>query len=163
MPFQTSVNSDTAAGIDGAFASTNPFMSQLTVPGGTIAGTGGVVVGRFAWVTEAGVASNANPFVATARLCFVGRDQTALITTFLAETTLTVNAGYQLTAYVAGDFWCRVTVAAASANQKAFASNTTGAMQPGAAGATITGFTETPFYIETAGAIGELVKISTRA
>ena len=56
--------------------------------------------------------------------------------------------------------WVRVTVANASIGQKAFASNTDGTIQPGAAGASISGYTETPWFFTSAGNIGELASIS---
>ena len=52
------------------------------------------------------------------------------------------------------------TTTAATVGQKVFASNTTGEIATGAAGATAAGFTETEFKVASIGDVGELIKIT---
>lgn len=163
MPFQTTVQLQQASGVAGDFATNNPYS---TVPAGEatlVAGASGVTVGLFAWATAAGIVSNAGSGKPTG---FVGRTQgAALITAYLAESSLLIPTGFGVTLMRTGDFFAIPTVAAATLGQKCFASLTTGAMQPGNAGATIAGFIETDFVISDfpvggTGAVGELVVIS---
>ena len=55
--FQNQINHQQAPGVEGDFASANPKASLLAGEGALVAGTNGVIVGRFAWVTN-GVVSN---------------------------------------------------------------------------------------------------------
>jgi hypothetical protein len=162
MGFQTSVNLQQAAAVAGDFASANPISTVVAHEGTLIAGTGGVTVARFAWASNGSVL-NAGTITPTG---FVGRTQgAALITTYLAETGNLIPAGFPVTLMRGADLWCTITVSAAAIGKKAFASNTDGTMQPGTAGATISGYTETPFTITGfpvggTGAVGELAVIS---
>src|SRR4051812_11225711 len=106
MPFQTAVNLQPAPGQSGDFASANPWTSVLAGPGGLVADTAGVTVGRFAWVDRATMSkvSNTGPGAPDG---FVGRQNNmALITAFLAETGNIVGGGREVTIYNEGDFWC---------------------------------------------------------
>lgn len=165
MGFQTSVNITPAPACAGDFASGNPRASALSVPGGLVAGSGGCNVGLFAWQTAPNQTTGAGGVVTNAGTGapdgFVHRQQNALITTFLAETGVNIPQGMPVDLMVAGDFWCQATVAGATKGQKAFASLTTGAMQAAAAGATVAGYVETPFWIASTCAVNELCKIST--
>lgn len=160
--FQTSVNLQQAPGIAGDFASANPRSSVVGHEGTFVAGTGGVTVARFGWEVN-GLVTNAGTGVPTG---FVGRRQAgALITTYLAETGNIVPPGFEITLFKDGDFWVEITVAVATKGQKVFASLTTGQIQPGAAGATIAGYVETPWSIASfptggTGAVGELAVMS---
>ena len=161
--FQQTVNLQQAAAVAGDFASTNPRSSFVGHEGTLVADTAGVTVGRFAWATSAGKVSNAGTGKPTG---FVAREQgVALITTYLAETSLTIPQGFGVTLQVTGDYWAAVTVAQAAVGNKVFASLTDGTIQPGAAGATISGYIETDFFVTGfpvggTGAVGELVVIS---
>lgn len=163
LGFQTTVNLQQAAAVAGDFASANPRASVVGHEGTLVAGSSGVTVGLFAWATAAGLVSNAGTGKPTG---FVHREQgSALITTYLGEVSNLIPQGKEITLMKTGDYWATVTVAAASIGQKAFASLTTGAIQPGNAGATIAGFIETDFVITGfpvggTGAVGELVVIS---
>jgi hypothetical protein len=163
MGFQTSVNLQQAAAVAGDFASANPISTVVAHEGTLVAGTGGVTVARFAWADSGGNVTNAGTGAPTG---FVGRAQgAALVTTYLAETGNLVPAGFPVTLIRSADLWCTITVSAAAIGKKAFASNTDGTMQPGTAGATISGYTETPFTITGfpvggTGAVGELAVIS---
>lgn len=171
MPFQSTVNVQPAPAVAGDFASTNPRFTVDAGPGGLVAGSGGVTVGLFAWAASSGstdpstgetdaynTVTNAGSGAPTG---FVARTQQGLITAYLAEASMVIPQGQPVTLFSGGDFWVKNTGAGAvTAGQKAFASNTTGAIQFAAAGATVAGNTETKFYAMSVGAAGELVKIS---
>ena len=172
MGFQTTVNIIPAPAQAGDFASANPRASVLAGPGSLITGTGGVTVGRFAWAAPASGAdvlsgttqglslvTNAGAGVPTG---FVHREQQALITVFLGETSNLVPAGIPITLHQAGDFWAQ-TLTTATIGQKVFASNTDGTVKTGAALATIAGYTETKWLVGSVGAVNELIKITTWA
>lgn len=156
MGFQTQVNQYLHPAVAGDFASANPRASVVAGEGQLTAGSGGVTVGLFAWAVN-GVVTNAGSGAPTG---FVHRDMQALITTYLAGNSMVIPEGLYVTLHNAGDFWV-ATGTTATVGQKVFASNTTGAVQTGAAGATIAGYTETPWHVDSAGAVGELIQIST--
>ncbi len=154
--FQSVINQYPAPGVEGGFASTNPHATFTAGEAALVAGTNGLTVGRFAWAVD-GVASNAGTGAPSG---FVNRDGQASITTWLGQASNLIQSGREVTLMVAGDFWAR-TSTAASRGQKIFASLTTGQVQTGAAGATISGYVETPFKAGSACEANELVKIST--
>lgn len=154
--FQSVINQYPAPGIEGSFASTNPHATYLAGEGALVAGDTGLTVGRFAWAVE-GVASNAGTGVPSG---FVHRDGQASITAWLGEASMLIQPGREVTLMTAGDFWAK-TSTAATRGQKIFASLTTGQIQTGAAGATITGYVETNFFAGSTCDAGERVKIST--
>lgn len=161
MPFQSQVNLTQAPGVEGDFASANPRHSALSVEGGFVAGAGGVVVGRFAWMDASGkVLTSSGSGVPTG---FVHREMQALISTYLTEAGLVIPAGFAVGGlFNAGDFFAKNAGAGAvTIGMKAFANNTDGSIKFAAAGATVAGCTETRFYACSAAAVGELVKIST--
>jgi hypothetical protein len=99
--FQTVTNAVQAPGIAGDFADSNPRATILTSQNGSTigitAGLNGLTVGLFAWLDQAtfSVASNAAPVgYSGAPNGFVHRDQTGLITTYLAASGLTIPAGF---------------------------------------------------------------------
>ncbi|MGO4738637.1 hypothetical protein AB4099_18965 [Bosea sp. 2KB_26] len=164
MPFQTQVNPTQAPAVEGDFASANPRHSVLSVEGGFVAGPSGLVIGRFAWADTATgkILANAGSGAPTG---FVHRDLQAMITTYLSEFGMTIPAGFGVgELFNGGDFWAKHTGASAvTVGMKAFASNTTGAVSFAAAGATVAGFTETKWFAMSAGAAGELIKMSNIA
>ena len=88
--FQKQVNRQQAPAVAGDFASANPRASVLAGEAGLVAGASGVTVGKFAWVASDGVTTynyGTNP---NAPNGFVHREQQGLITTWLAESTMTV-------------------------------------------------------------------------
>lgn len=157
MSFQTTVNITPAPAVAGDFASANPNASVLAGPGAFVAGTGGANVGLFGWADTNGLVTNAGSGVPTG---FIHRDMQALITTWLAEASMNIPAGQPVTLMSAGDFWAQ-TLTVATVGQKVFASNTDGTIKTGAAGATIAGYTETKWFVGSAAAANELVKITT--
>src|SRR5216683_3602886 len=112
MPFQKSVGTQPAPAVAGDFASANPRSSALAGPGGFIAGPNGLVVGRFAWQSMAVVDSNDAPAqvnntgsgIVTG---FVHREQQALTTIYLAESSMLIPAGFACTLMMGGDFWAQ--------------------------------------------------------
>lgn len=159
--FQTTMNYQPGNLQAGDFASNNPRANVLAGPGGLVAGTGGVTVATFGWVqTDGKTVLNAGT---TAPSGFISRqDMQAVITVYGAGYGNTIPAGFQVTLYNKGDFGVETTTAA-TVGQKIFASTTTGAVQTGAAGATISGYVETPFYVASAGAANTVIKMSSTA
>ncbi|CAB3889505.1 hypothetical protein LMG26788_03767 [Achromobacter pulmonis] len=157
MGFQKQVYIEPAAAVAGDFASSNPRSTVLAGPGALVADTAGVTVGRFAWADTDGKVTNAGSGVPTG---FVHREQQGVITIWLAEATMLIPEGLGVTLHNLGDFWA-ATKTVATVGQKVFASNTDGTISTGAAGATIAGSTETPWFVASAGAIGALIKITS--
>lgn len=156
--FQTQVGIQPAPAVAGDFASANPRFSVDAGPGGLIAGAAGVVVGRFAWLSAAVVDANGAPAVAQnsappnfinpptgGPAGLVGRNQQGLITTFLADASMTVPSGFPITLFSGGDFWVKNEgTTTAIPGQKAFASTKDGSVSfanagSAAATASITG------------------------
>lgn len=141
--FQRTVNLQQAAAVAGDFASANPRSSVVSHQGTLVAGAAGVTVARFAWATTAGLVSNAGTGIPTG---FVHRRQgAALITTYLAETSLLIPQGFEVTLMKDGDYWVAPT-AQATIGQKVFANFADGTIQTAAAGATIAGFVGTATF-----------------
>ena len=65
-----------------------------------------------------------------------------------------------MTLFSGGDFWVQ-SLTTTTIGQKVFASNTTGQVKTGAAGATISGYTETKWYALSVGAANDLIKITS--
>ena len=156
MGFQTVVNQYPAPAVEGDFASANPRASVLPSDGVMVAASAGVTVGRFAWVSGNTV-SNVGSGVPDG---FVHRDHQAVMFNLLTEASMVIPQGFAVTLHNQGDFWARSTTIA-TRGQKVFASNTTGQIATGAAGATIAGFTETKWSVASAAAANELIKITS--
>ena len=161
--FQQTINRNVPLAVEGDFAAAGPYHAvlagnqQLKASSAT-----GVTIARFAWANIAnGQVSNVKPADTTNHvLGFIRRgENTALITGYRAETSMLIPAGFGVTLYDRGDFWVKTTTAA-TVGQKVFASNTTGEIATGAAGATVAGFTETEFKVASIGDVGELIKIT---
>lgn len=136
--FQRVVNAQPAPGEPGDFASSNPRTSVDAGPGGFTADSDSIRVGYFAWGDPTtGLADN--DLVANALLGFVHREQQALITAFLAPTSLLIPQGYPVTLMNQGDFWAYFPTGAA-VGDTVYANNTTGAPQNTSSGATATNF-----------------------
>jgi hypothetical protein len=160
MPFASQVNVVQAPAVEGDSADKNPRVSVDSSGAAFVAGVGGVLVGRFAWADfVTGMVTNAGAGPATG---FVMRSQQALITQYLAEYSMVIPQGQPVTLHSHGGFWVKNTgVASAAIGAKAFASNTTGQIQFGAAGATIAGYSESKWTCLSTGLAGELVKITS--
>jgi hypothetical protein len=164
MPFQSVVNVTQAPGVAGDFASANPRSVVPSIAGGWVAGPNGVTIGLFAWAdTVTGTTlSNAGTGAPTG---FIHRNQQALLTVYLTEFGMTIPAGMGVGGvYNGGDFFAKnAGASAATVGEKVFANNTTGTVSFAIAGATVAGSTETKWFAMSAGAVGELVKISNVA
>ena len=151
MGFPSRVNVVQAPAVAGDPASTNPRFTVDAGPGSLVAGPAGVTVGYFAWATSNGLAdpstgetdfynivSNSGVSTPTG---FVGRRQgDALITQFLADSTMVIPQGLEVTLYSGGDFWTVNNGATSTApNQKAYANYATGAVTFAATGTPPTG------------------------
>ena len=123
--FQASVGTQPAPGVAGMPASLNPMFSVDAGPFGLVAGSLGLVVGRFAWISYIGldgdnapaIAQNqppgygsisANPAVGTggpAPAGFVFRNQQGLNTTYLSDAGNTIKPGFACALASGTDFW----------------------------------------------------------
>lgn len=161
MGFQTSVNAQPSPAVDGDFASDNPRQALVSGPGGFVTGTGGVILGRFAWADGNGVVTNAKPGSGIARLGFVSREgqAAALITAWMGESSLTVPDGLAITLHSKCDVWMRF-AAGATAGQKVYASHTDGTVLADATGQTHAGYEETNWVVLSTAAAGELARTS---
>jgi hypothetical protein len=133
MGFPRVVNVQAAPAVLGDFCDSNPRSTVDSGAGAFVAGPNGLTVGLFCWADPTN--TQLNNYGAGAPTGFVHRDQTALITAFLAEESLVIPAGYQATAFNAGGFWVLNSGTTTSAiNQVAYANNATGAVTFAAAG-----------------------------
>ena len=131
------MNVQPAPAVAGDFASANPRWNVLAGPGALVCGPAGVTVGRFAWVDDGDRRTVSNVGDGALPDGFVHREQQALITQYLAEASNLVPAGFEITLYSGGDFWCANAGAAqAVPGMKAFASFADGSINFAAAGAT---------------------------
>ena len=143
--FQTAVSTVPAPGVEGDFCSLNVFYTVNAGPGGLVAGASGVIVGRFAWTENNALdPDNAptivNNFGSGTVTGFVHREQQGLITTYLADATLTVPHGFPVTLMSGGDFWVKNAGSTqALIGQKAYANFTNGAVTFGATATPTTG------------------------
>ena len=143
--FQSTVGTQPAPAVAGDFCDHNPRSTVDAGPGGLVAGAAGVIVGHFAWVSYAGIdPDNAptivNSFGAGAPTGFVHREQQALITTFLADSSMVVPQGMGVTLFNSGGFWVKNDgTTQALIGQKAYADNATGKVSFAATGSPGTG------------------------
>lgn len=144
MGFQTTVGTLPPPAVEGDFASANPRWNVLAGPGGLVAGPAGLTVGRFAWLSFAGIDPDnaptiANSFGSGPVAGFVHRELNATITTYLADNGMTIMPGTQATLFSGGDFWVKNNGSTpALFGQSAYANLGTGAVSFGAAGAPAT-------------------------
>jgi len=143
---QNIVNGVPAPGVAGDFASanTNRF-SVLSGPGGLVAGAAGVTIGRFAWLSQQSLdpdnaAQIVNSFGNGVPDGFVARpSNSAVITIYLADSSMLINGGFPVTLNSGGDFWVKNDGAGqALVGQKAYANFTSGQVTFAATGAATT-------------------------
>jgi hypothetical protein len=158
MGFQTAVNSANPIGVEGDFADANPRASAYAGEGQLVAGPAGVTVGRFAWIAADGTITNVNPGAA-APDGYIHRDQQALITAYLAESSNLVPAGFPVTLMVAGGYLAQVRGAASTIGAQVFAANADGSPYIGAAPGG--GGVLTKFVAKSAQPVGSITAIST--
>lgn len=123
--FQKQVNLLQAPGVEGDFASMNPFSSVLAGPGRLVAPAGGLIVGHFAWVDPATL-NVSQSYVSGYQIGFLGRNENALITLFLGETSMVVPQGFMVNLLNGGDYWARFGTGITSGGT-VYADQTTGA------------------------------------
>ena len=133
--FQTSVRGYLAPGVEGGWASANPHVSLLQPNSGDLsdanaaswkAGPASVTIGRFAFAdVVTGLVHSAHPATGAnfiegssgqpgrIRVGFVQRDQTSLITGYLAGEGMTVPPGVGITLLTRGDVWAKFAAGAA--------------------------------------------------
>jgi hypothetical protein len=146
MPFQTQVNGLPSPGIEGDFSDFNPRFSVLAGPGGLVAGAAGVIVGRFAWLSQQGIdPDNAATIVNSFGYGVVPdglvprSGQQAIITQYLADSTMTINTGLPVWMMSGGGLWVKNNGAAlATVGQKAYANFNNGAVTFAATGSPTT-------------------------
>lgn len=147
--FQTRVTVQPAIGVEGDFASANPRFSVIAGAGAFVCGLKGVLVGRFAWASDAaeddvGGPAIVNNFGAGPVTGFVHREQQGLITQYLQESSMLVPAGFPLTLMSGGDFVVKNAGAAqALIGQKAYANFADGSVRFGPTGTPDSGGTST--------------------
>jgi hypothetical protein len=137
--FQTQAYSQPAFAVAGDKASSNPAFYYQAGPGALVAGQS-LTVGRFAWVTGAldptGNPSVANGFGSGNTAGLVPNEFEAMITTYLADASMVVVPGYQVSLVTGGDYWVKNEgTTQAIRGQKAYANFSNGAITFAATGA----------------------------
>lgn len=145
--FQKTINNFQAPAVEGDFASTNPFASVLAGPGALVAPAGGLRVGNFFWVGPQGQTSQS--FVAGYQIAFLGRNEQALITDFLGESSMIVPEGFMVVGMNGGDFWARF-AAGGTVGNNVYADPNDGAPLAGATAPTLGTGTATAGFSGTA-------------
>ena len=145
--FQKQVNSQPAPAVEGDFCSTNPRYSVNAGPGGIVAGSS-LIVGRAAWVSPPLDGDNfpavANSFGAGNITGILHREQQALFTAYLQETSMQVPAGFNVTLMASADLWVKNNGSTnAQVKQKAYANFADGKFSFAATGAASAGATST--------------------
>lgn len=141
--FQTAVNTVPAIGVEGDFCDTNPRYAVDAGPRGLVAGSEGVTVGRFAWVAYPSDADGAPAIVhnygSGVPAGIVHREQTGLITTFLANAGMLIPGGFAMTLMSGGGFFVKnAGTTQAVPGQKAYAKNGDGTVRFAATGSPAT-------------------------
>ena len=151
--FQKTVNLMPAAGIPGAYASTNPIIST---PKGYIAAAT-VTIGAFVWqdTTYANQVKNTG---SGKPLGFAAREVTNPLA-MAAVYANSVPAGCPVSVQVCGDFYASPT-ANSTKGQKVFASTTNGTIKGANAGSSVDGYVETDFVFTESINAGEVGIIS---
>lgn len=188
MAFQSEVRRYIAPGVKGGWASANPHASLLQSNNGDLGETAtpiaiwmvgetGAIVGNFAFAdTVTGEVTAAHPgtgstmtetAAGTVRVGFVQRDQFALITPYMAGSTVDLFEGQPITLLVAGDVWAEF-AAGATVGQFVFASLADGsaiagnsATPPSAAATTVTNTSGQPTLTVTAGPVPAVGSVLT--
>jgi hypothetical protein len=138
--FQASVNQVPSPGVEGDFASLNPFYEYPAGPGGLVAGANGVTVGRFCWLNRTYLDPDNEPTPVDNTgsgqpIGILGRRQQGVITVFLAEATLVVPAGLPIGVLSSADLWLKNRgTTQAVPGQKVYANLTDGSATFGASG-----------------------------
>lgn len=135
--FQNQVYITPAQAVAGDFASSNPFDYKLSSTGRMVADSSGVKVGQFAALNANGTVTTvpgAAPSGGLTRVGFVHRENNAQITTFLAESGVTIQPGQPVALFGRGDFWVNADAVTGSPTRGAIVAwdTTTGLINIGA-------------------------------
>ena len=138
--FQGQVNVQPAPATWGDFCNANPRFVVDAGPGGFVAGSAGVTVGRWGWSAPPTDANSANVIVnnfgSGAPTGFVHRELQGLITTFLADASMVIPQGLPVVLYSGGGFWAKNEGGSyANVGNKVYAAFGTGASSFAATGA----------------------------
>lgn len=159
--FQQSVGMYRGVGQVGHPASTSPIIAAAGGPGAFKATSAGVTIATFVFrdATDPTIVTNVAPSATTKPVGFIQNLGQAIIGYGLSNSML-IRGGAEISPKVGGDFWAKSSTAATE-GQKVFASVTDGTIATGAAGATVTGYVETDWYVSHGAAVGNLIIIST--
>lgn len=155
MGFQTAVQTQPGVGEEGDFGDANIRASVIGAPGAFVAAPTprAPIVGRFNWADQATTLVYGNyRGELTAKLGFLHREQQALITTFLADSTQRINQGIPVTLHDQGCFWAKF-AAGASVGQKVFANYVDGSCYAAATGTSTVDATGTASIDVTTGVL----------
>src|ERR1700690_4129402 len=97
MGFPNQVNVQAAPAVLGDFCDSNPRATVDAGQGAFVAGPAGVSVATFGWADPTN--TFINNFGVGAPTGFIRRDQQAIITTYLAESSLLMSPGFPLTVF----------------------------------------------------------------
>lgn len=161
MAFQDQVTIYRGVGQVGQPASTSPIIAAAGGPGAFKATSAGVTIATFVFrdATDPKIVTNVAPTSTTKPIGFIQNLAQAIIG-YGQSASMLIRGGVEVSPKVGGDFWVKSSTVATN-GQKVFASITDGTIATGAAGATVTGFVETDWYVSQGAAIGDLVIISS--
>ncbi|QNT78272.1 structural cement protein Gp24 [Entomobacter blattae] len=168
MSLQTHINRYFPMGIEGDFASTNPFFTEGSpLDGGLVAASpAGVVAGRFAWIDEEkGTVSTSLVPSSSGQVAspagFVGRQGHFSALIGGGEGSLQLAPGSGVTVYTAGDFWLRLAASSIAAVRggRVYALLATGEAVAGSADSTPEGSVGTEFRFVSSAQPGTLVRV----
>lgn len=144
--FQTTIQAIPAIGIEGDFCDSNPRFTMDAGAGGLVAGLLGLTMARFCWADYGQLDPENAPRVVNSRgsgpvAGFVSiRGLDGLITSYLANATMTIPSGRAVTVFSGGGFWVKNNgTTAAQVGMKAYANFADGSASFAAAGAPISG------------------------
>lgn len=147
MAFQNTVNRINTYGIQGDLANGQvPHYTPMTPR--VAASDTGVDAGDFVWVAESSGISYAASTGTGKPTGIVQRTLDGVNYTITSEGTLNYKAGRKVDVVIWGDMFVKTTDSATIGN-KLFVNNTTGAITNAAAGATVSGATETDWVIKS--------------
>lgn len=153
---QTSVGTLQSPAVVGDWCDSNPRYSVDAGPFGLLAGLSGLAIGRFAWLDSSiqdsnGAPARANNFGAGVPAGLVHRENQAQIVNYLADASLLIPAGYNITLTSGCGMWVvNSGTGEAEFGQKAFAFLATGLVTFAAAGTIFGGASATASSIAAA-------------
>lgn len=161
MAFQDKVEIYRGVGQVGQPASTSPIIAAAGGPGAFKATSAGVTIATFVFrdATDPKIVTNVAPTSTTKPIGFIQNLAQAIIG-YGQSANMLIRGGVEVSPKVSGDFWVKSSTVATN-GQKVFASITDGTIATGSAGATVTGFVETDWYVSQGAAVGDLVIISS--